>query len=308
MKTALVLMAAGLGSRYGGDKQITGFGPNNEILMDYAVFDGIRAGFNRFIFVIRPELEGLLSTLLGSKLKGLTGTDGESIEIRTVYQDNATLPDWFSMPPERTKPLGTVHAVLAAQKEAEMPFGVINADDYYSFEALKDLHDGLLQLPERGGGMMIAYRLKNTLSNTGAVTRGVCTAADGFLSDIRETYSIRRFPDGTIKSEESGAVLDPDCPVSMNVWGFAPAIFEDMERYFHAFLRSLTPEDLKKECILPNMVGEFLQKKELTVSVKETHSPWFGVTFREDTPEVRQKLKAMHDAGQYPPVLWGTKE
>lgn len=308
MKTALVLMAAGLGSRYGGDKQITGFGPNNEILMDYAVYDGIRAGFNRFIFVIRPELEGLLSTLLGGKLNGLTGTNGEPIEVRTVYQDGSTLPGWFSLPPERTKPLGTLHAVLAAQKEADMPFGVINADDYYSFEALKDLHDGLLALPEQDGGLMIAYRLKNTLSASGAVTRGVCSIENEYLADIRETYRIRQFPDGTVKSEESGDILDPDCPVSMNVWGFSPAIFEDMERYFYDFLRSLTTEDLKKECILPNMVGAFLQAGQLSVSVKETHSPWFGVTFREDAPEVRQKLKAMHDAGKYPPVLWNTKE
>ncbi len=307
MKTALVLMAAGLGSRYGGNKQIDGLGPNNEILMDYAVYDGVKAGFNKIVFVIKEEIVDTVKMLCGEKFVGLTGTDGEPVEVEYVFQDETTIPDWYKMPAERVKPLGTVHAVLAAKKAVKEPFAVINADDYYSFSALKTLHDALCGLPEKGRGLMIAYRLKNTVSRNGAVTRGVCSVENGKLTKVTETYKITVFPDGTIRDTEtdpSGVVLDPECAVSMNTWGFAASVFEDMEQYFADFLRGLAPNELKKECILPNMVDDFIKAGKMEVSALDTDAVWFGVTYKEDKPTVSEELRKLHDAGIYPPKLW----
>ena len=277
MKTALVVMAAGLGSRYGGNKQVDGFGPNNEILMDYAVYDGIKAGFNKIVFIIKEEIFDLVRNLLGDKLNGVLGTDGKPVEIEYVFQDETTIPDWYEVPKDRTKPFGTVHAVLAAEKVVNEPFAVINADDYYSYPALKALHDGVVALPESGKGLMIAYRLKNTVSKNGAVTRGVCSTENSLLTKVTETYKITVFPDGTIRDTETdpnGIVLEPECAVSMNTWGFTPEIFKDMKQYFADFLRGLSPEEIKKECILPGMVDELIQRGKL------------------------------HDAGVYPEKLW----
>jgi len=307
MKTALVLMAAGLGSRYGGNKQIDGLGPNNEILMDYAVYDGIRAGFNKIVFVIKEEIVDTVKMLCGDKFVGLTGTDGEPVEVEYVFQDGTTIPSWYTVPSERVKPLGTVHAVLAAKKAVNEPFAVINADDYYSFSALKTLHDALCALPERGKGLMIAYRLKNTVSKNGAVTRGVCCVENGKLTKVTETYKITVFPDGTIRDTETdpnGIVLDPECAVSMNTWGFAPSVFEDMEQFFADFLRDLSPDELKKECILPNMVDDFIRSGKMEVSALDTDAIWFGVTYKEDKPTVSEELRKLHNAGVYPEKLW----
>lgn len=300
-------MAAGLGSRYGGNKQIDGLGPNNEILMDYAIYDGVKAGFNKIVFVIKEEIVDTVKMLCGEKFVGITGTDGEPVEVEYVFQDETTIPDWYKMPVERVKPLGTVHAVLAAKKAVNEPFAVINADDYYSFSALKTLHDGLETLPEKGKGLMIAYRLKNTVSKNGAVTRGVCSVENGLLTKVTETYKITVFPDGTIRDTETdpdGVMLDPENAVSMNTWGFTPAIFEDMEQYFAEFLKNLSPDEIKKECILPGMVDELIRKGKLEVAALDTDAVWFGVTYKEDKPTVTAELRKLHDAGVYPEKLW----
>ena len=300
-------MAAGLGSRYGGNKQIDGLGPNNEILMDYAIYDGVKAGFNKIVFVIKEEIVDTVKMLCGEKFVGITGTDGEPVEVEYVFQDETTIPDWYKMPVERVKPLGTVHAVLAAKKAVNEPFAVINADDYYSFSALKTLHDGLETLPEKGKGLMIAYRLKNTVSKNGAVTRGVCSVENGLLTKVTETYKITVFPDGTIRDTETdpdGVMLDPENAVSMNTWGFTPAIFEDMEQYFAEFLKNLPPDEIKKECILPGMVDELIRKGKLEVAALDTDAVWFGVTYKEDKPTVTAELRKLHDAGVYPEKLW----
>ena len=307
MKTALVVMAAGLGSRYGGNKQVDGFGPNNEILMDYAVYDGIKAGFNKVVFIVKEDILDLVKNLCGNKINGTLGVDGEPVEVEYVFQDETTIPDWYEIPKDRTKPFGTVHAVLAAKKAVNEPFAIINADDYYSYDALKALHDALVQLPEKGEGVMMAYRLKNTVSKNGAVTRGVCSVENGVLTKVTETYKITVFPDGSIRdtqTEENGVILDPESAVSMNTWGFMPSMFEDMERYFADFLKELSPDEIKKECILPNMVDELINAGVLSVAAIDTDSIWFGVTYKEDKPFVMGELKKLHDAGVYPEKLW----
>ena len=307
MKTSLVVMAAGLGSRYGGNKQIDGFGPNNEILMDYAVYDGIKAGFNKVVFIVKEDILDLVKMLCGNKLRGVVGTDGEPVEVEYVFQDETTIPKWYNVPKDRVKPFGTVHAVLAAKNAVNEPFAVINADDYYSYSALKTLHDGLLTLPESGKGLMIAYRLKNTVSRNGAVTRGVCCVENGKLTKITETYKITVFPDGTIRDTEkdlNGILLEPECAVSMNTWGFSPSVFADMEQYFVDFLRDLPEGELKRECILPGMVDECIKAGRLEIAALDTDAVWFGVTYQEDKPTVIAELKKLHDAGVYPEKLW----
>lgn len=307
MKTALVLMAAGLGSRYGGNKQIDGLGPNNEILMDYAVYDGIKAGFNKIVFVIKAEILDTVKRLCGDKFVGLTDKNGEPVEVSYVFQDATTIPNWYKIPENRIKPFGTVHAVLAAKKVIHEPFAVINADDYYGFSALKALHDALETLPETGNGLMIAYRLKNTVSKNGAVTRGICTVENGMLTKVTETYKICVFPDGTVRDTETdreGTVLDPESAVSMNTWGFTPSVFEDMQRYFDEFLYGIGENELKKECILPNMIDEFIKSGKIKIRALDTDSVWFGVTYREDRKTVSEELKKLHASGVYPEKLW----
>jgi len=275
--------------------------------MDYAIYDGIKAGFNKIVFIVKEDILDLVKFLCGDKLEGAVGTDGEPVEVEYVFQDETTIPEWYSVPKNRVKPFGTVHAVLAAEKAVSEPFAVINADDYYSYSALKVLHDGLLELPKRGKGLMIAYRLKNTVSEHGAVTRGVCGVENGYLTKVTETYKITVFPDGSIRDTEtdpSGTELDPECAVSMNTWGFTPAIFEDMKQYFAEFLKGLAPDEIKKECILPGMVDELIQSGKLSVAAIDTDAVWFGVTYKEDKPFVKQELKKLHDAGVYPEKLW----
>ena len=299
MNTTLIVMAAGLASRYGGNKQIAGMGPNGEILLEYSVWDALRAGFNRVVFVIRPEMEAQMRALCGDRL-------AERVEVRYAFQDFSSLPGWYAVPNGRTKPFGTVHAVLCARDCVNGPFAVINADDYYGVDAFSTMHSCLVNLQDASRMAMVGYRLKNTVSAHGAVTRGVCSVEAGRLRDVVEVQKIRLFPDGRIADTsvgEPGVALDPDALVSMNFWGFHPGIFEPMQRAFEAFLRRMAPDDVKGEYPLPVMVDRLLKAGETSVEVLETRAVWFGVTYQEDKPLVQAALRRLHAEGVYPEKL-----
>lgn len=304
MHATLVVMAAGMGSRYGGDKQVDGVGPHGEILMNYGVYDAARAGFDKVVFVIKPEIRELIQRLAGDALETLHTPDGRKVEFCYAEQTFDSVPDFYRIPAERTKPFGTTHAVLCARELVHEPFCVINADDYYGVDAYRTIYQALQTLPVAGEAAMVGYLLKNTVTKYGTVSRGVCHTADGKLTDIRETLKIQLFPDGSIADVAEGVrhELDGDSVVSMNFWGFAPSVFDAMERYFHDFLRRVG-DDPKAECLLPTMVGDMMDRGELSVSVLESHDQWFGMTYHEDRPRVAAALQKLHDAGVYPDKL-----
>lgn len=306
MKAALVIMAAGMGSRYGGDKQVDGVGPNGEMLMEYAIFDAVQAGFTKVVLIIKPEIETLVRGMADSLLKRLRTREGQPVEAVYVYQTAESLPQWYVLPPERTRPLGTCHALLAAKDAVNEPFIVINADDYYGRDAFCAAYAALARLPKAGRAAMVGYRLENTISENGSVTRGVCRTEGTTLKAVEETYQVRRCADGAIRSLAAGEdspALAGEAVVSMNFWCFTPWILERLETYFYDFLRALAPGDCKSECVLPVMVDHLLQSGALEVEVLCSADRWFGVTYREDREQVRQALRALHDAGSYPPQL-----
>ncbi len=299
MNTTLVVMAAGMASRYGGNKQITGMGPNGEILLEYSVHDAVRAGFDKVVLIIRPEMLEDMKRICGDKLS-------EKVRVEYAFQDYGSLPDWYAVPEGRVKPYGTVHAVLCAADCVHEPFAVINADDYYGVDAFRKMRDYLAAAADPGRAAMVGYRLKNTVSIHGAVTRGVCAVSDGRLSDVNEVACIRLFEDGRIadtSAGEPGVDLDPEALVSMNFWGFLPAAFDAMRQYFEAFLRDADPADLKAECLLPVMVGDLLKTGGLAVDVLSTDAVWFGVTYQQDRPLVQRALRELHEQGVYPGKL-----
>ncbi len=308
MKAALVIMAAGMGSRYGGSKQVDGIGPNGEILMEYSIYDALRAGFTKVVFIIKPEMRGMMEELCGRRVADLTAADGSPVEVCYACQDFSSVPAFYSIPEGRAKPFGTAHAVLCARECVHEPFVVINADDYYGADAFRVIYDELGKLKAEGEAAMVGYRLDKTVSEHGSVTRGVCHVTDGRLDKIVETFKLTLFPDGTIRDvdkDPQGEVYAPDTPVSMNFWGFTPWIFTKLEAYFGAFLRALPAGELKKECLLPSMVGELIEKGELSVRVLHSDAKWFGMTYHEDKDAVTAALRSLHDAGVYPPSLRG---
>ena len=218
MSVSLVIMAAGLGSRYGGSKQVDGIGPNSEILMEYSIYDAIRAGFDKIVFIIKPEMREMMEGLVGY-LKNKTAKSGRPVEIAYVYQDFSSVPNFYHIPEGRTKPFGTVHALLCAEPAVDGPFCVINADDYYGVDAYRTIYEQLVRLPENGQAVMVGYLLKNTASLHGTVSRGVCHVQDGKLSSIQETLKIQLYPDGHLTDLDTGADLSPETVVSMNFWG-----------------------------------------------------------------------------------------
>ena len=305
MKAALVIMAAGMGSRYGGNKQVDGVGPNGEILMEYSIYDAIRAGFTKVVFIIKPEMVDMMKNLCGDRVSQRKTRDGENVEVCYAFQDFSSVPDFYQIPADRVKPFGTTHAVLCARDVIREPFCVINADDYYGVDAFRIVYEELGRLAETGEATMVGYLLKNTVSINGTVSRGVCQTVDGKLTGVKETLKIQLFPDGSIADVADGqrVELDPEAVVSMNFWGFTPGIFQEMEAYFEDFLRNRAGTNIKAECLLPNMVGELVDEGRLTVSVLHSADRWFGMTYQEDRQNVMDELKKLHDAGVYPPSL-----
>lgn len=291
-KTTLLIMAAGLGSRYGGNKQIDGIGPHGEILMQYSIYDALRAGFNKIVFIIKPEHKAIIEGFCSSV----------NAEIEFVYQDYSSLPTSYTVPASRVKPFGTVHAVLCAKDVISEPFAVINADDFYGRDAFFTIHERLLELKD-GDAAMVSYRLENTVSPSGAVTRGICEIENGLLKKVNETYKITLEADGSIRDESSG-ILDGNSPVSMNMWGFTPRIFDGMSKHFESFLAALSQDEIKAELALPTAVDKMIADKALCVHALSTPAVWFGVTYAEDKAAVAAALKEKHESGEYPEKLF----
>lgn len=302
-KATLVIMAAGMGSRYGGDKQVDGVGPNGEYLMQYSVFDAVRAGFDKVIFIIRPEILDLIKKMCGNMVEKLKTPAGKPVEVAYAYQTLDDVPDFYTVPKDRTKPFGTLHAARSARHVVHEPFCVINADDYYGVDAYRIIFDELMRLKDNEA-TMVGYLVRNTVTEHGTVSRGVCHIADGKLTGVKEALKIQLFPDGSIADMDSGerVELAPDTIVSMNFWGFTPAVFDAMEEYFHAFLRT-AGDALKAECMLPNMVGEMIDRGKISVTVLHSKDRWFGMTYHEDRAIVAAELKRLHDSGVYPKEL-----
>ena len=303
MHAALVIMAAGIGSRYGGSKQTDGVGPHGEILMEYGVYDAVRAGFDKVVFIIKPDMRELMERLCGNMASRLHTADGRLVEVRYAYQDDTTLPVWYTKPAGRTKPFGTAHAVLCTRDIVHEPFCVINADDYYGVDAYRTIYEELVKLPAEGKGTMVGYLLKNTASLHGTVSRGVCKVKDGKLDTIQEALKVQLYPDGHLTDLDTDTDLAPDTVVSMNFWGFMPSIFPALRTYFENFLRGLPDDAMKAECLLPLMVGEELKAGRMTVSVLHSKDRWFGMTYREDRARVAEDLRQLHESGVYPPSL-----
>ena len=299
VKPILLIMAAGMGSRYGGLKQMDPVGPDGEFILDYSLFDARRAGFGRAVLVIKRENEEDFRRLLCNRVK---------MPISFAYQELTDLPEGYAVPDGRVKPWGTGHAVRAARGLIDAPFCVINADDYYGAKAFDLACDHLRRVKDDGDFSMVGYRLRNTLSETGFVARGVCDVApDGTLKDITERTHIISTVDGPLMSEDQRTYtrLDPETIVSMNMWGFPSAMLDRLDEAFPAFLdRALSENPLKAEFFLPFAVDGLLRAGRARVTVTATPDRWYGVTYREDRPLVVEALRRMIAEGLYPEHLW----
>lgn len=298
-KASLLILAAGMGSRYGALKQMDAFGPNGETIIDYSIYDAIQAGFTKIVFVIRSSFQDEFKERMEQRWLG-------KIEMNYVCQELDGIPAPFHVPADRTKPWGTGHAVWVAKDLIAEPFGVINADDYYGREALKSLYDFLISSSANESVyVVIAYLLKNTLSDFGKVNRGVCTVdKDGFLKFIKECKGIRINDQNEIFYTEEDQVfqLSPDTPVSMNMWGFHPNYFEWAEAYFINFLSHRINEE-NAEFYIPELIQELMDRGELKVGVLKSPSKWFGVTYQEDKPMVQEAFRQMIASNYYPEQL-----
>ena len=303
MKPTLLLLAAGMGSRYGGLKQLDGLGPNGETIMDYSIYDAIQSGFGKIVFVIRKDFEQEFREKILKKYEG-------HVPLALVFQSLDALPAGYKCPEGRVKPWGTNHAVLMAKDVIHEPFCVINCDDFYNRDAYKVMGGFLSSLPEGSTNRyaMIGYRVSNTLSENGTVARGICsTDSEGNLTTVVERTEIMRVGKDVCYKDEQGAwVAVPDnTPVSMNVWGFTPDYFEHSEEYFKGFLSDKkNMENPKAEFFIPLMVNKLIVDKTATVKVLDTTSKWFGVTYAADRQGVVDKIKALVDGGVYPKTLF----
>ncbi len=303
--TTLVIMAAGIGSRFGGGvKQLTSFGPGGEIIMDYSVYDALEAGFQKVVFVIRKTMLDDFREVIGRRME-------RAVPVEYVFQEMDDLPQGFSVPSGRVKPWGTGQAILACRQAVHEPFAVINADDYYGKDAFCKVHDYLTNVPgqgrERYQFCMAGFVLKNTLSEHGGVTRGLCRL-DGrrALTEIRETRGIVKTQSGAAVQHADGSLtaLDPETLVSMNFWGFTPDFIGELERGFLRFLSGLGENAASAEYLLPTIVDGLLKEKRVDLTVLPSNDRWFGVTYREDVPYVRQAFAELTAGGVYPSPLF----
>lgn len=299
MKPTLFVLAAGMGSRYGGLKQLDGLGPNGETIMDYSIFDAIRGGFGKIVFVIRKDFEQDFRDKVLSKYEG-------HIPTELVFQAITDLPEGFTCPEERVKPWGTNHAVMMAADAIHEPFAVINADDFYGREAYAAISTYLSELEgSKGKYCMVGYQVSKTLSENGTVSRGVCTVdAEGNLQGMVERTQIERV-NGTILFHDGGAdePLAENTPVSMNLFGFTPDYFDHSKAYFKEFLTA-NIDNLKSEFFIPLMVNKVINDGTATMRVLRTTSDWFGVTYKEDKPQLMAKIEELIEKGIYPRNLW----
>ncbi len=301
-KPALVVMAAGMGSRYGGLKQIDPVDRDGHIIMDFSIYDALRAGFEKVVFIIKKENEAMFREAIGDRI-------ASQMEVQYVFQDLYNLPEGFSVPEGRVKPWGTGHAVLSCIDVIDGPFAVINADDYYGVHAFQLAYDFLTSSEENDEKLpyryvMVGYQLQNTLTDFGHVARGVCvTDEKGFLQKINERTHIEKRDNGAFYTEDDGETwneLPMDCTVSMNMWGFSASILRELRDRFPVFLqKSLKENPLKCEYFLPFVVDELLQEKKATVQVVTSPDRWHGVTYKEDKPAVMAAIQALKDQGLY---------
>lgn len=305
-RAALVIMAAGIGSRFGGGiKQLAPVGPNGEIIMDYSIYDALEAGFDKVVFVIRKDLEKDFKEVIGNRIEKQT-------EVAYVYQEVDDIPaDYKDKFAGRTKPWGTGQAILCCKDVIDSPFLVINADDYYGKSAFKEAYSYLTSVHDTGKIQicMVSFILKNTLSDNGGVTRGLCQVdSDGMLTGIKETHNIEKEGMGAVIRSDSGTQeLDADSPVSMNMWGLTPEFIDILKTGFDEFLKEIAEDDLKAEYLLPTIIGELLEEGRLDVKVLKSHDQWFGVTYKEDRETVTDAVRKLIEDGIYPSVLYSTQ-
>ncbi len=294
-KPSLLILAAGMGSRYGGLKQIDPLGPNGEIIIDYSVHDAILAGFGKVVFVIKRELEDTFRDVIGSRFVG-------KIQVEYAYQDMNDLPEGFAAPEGRAKPWGTGHAVYAARKHLEGPFGIIGSDDFFGRDTLMQLGKFCAERCDSTHLGMVGYRLCNTLSESGGVSRGVCQVQNGNLQTVTERLDIRRDISGVIScaGEERRIVLPDNTPVSLNVWALHSDVFSVMEKDFTEWLKHGSGDPMKREYYLPAFVDGLVKNGAASVAVMDTSSKWYGVTHQADRPQMQNALKTMHEEGTYP--------
>jgi UTP-glucose-1-phosphate uridylyltransferase len=294
----LLVLAAGMGSRYGGLKQIEGVGPGGETIIDYSIYDAMRAGFGKLVFIIRKDIEQSFKEVVGARFE-------KRIAVDYVFQELNKIPAGFQVPAGRTKPWGTTQAILMAADVIHEPFAVINADDFYGAESYRVLSEKLQD--GTGDNAMVGFVLRNTLSEFGTVARGVCRVGeDGYLQEVVEMTSIARDGDHAKNTDSDGnvTVLTGDEAVSMNMFGFTPGVFGQLEEHFKKFLEA-NGSELKKECYIPSTVNDMLLAGQTKVKVLHSNDPWFGVTYREDHANVVDSIRRLIDKGVYPERLWG---
>lgn len=301
-KPILVVMAAGMGSRYGKLKQLDPVGPNGEVIIDYSIYDAKRAGFETVVFIIKKAIEAEFKKVIGDRIS-------KYMDVRYAFQELDKLPEGYSIPEGRQKPYGTAHAILCAKDVIDAPFAIINADDYYGSHAFKTIFDYLSNCKSPYDFCAVSYLVKNTVTKNGSVSRGVCTTDEnGYLKDVTERVRIEYHNEGIGFTEDDGAtwtMLDPDTPVSMNLWGVTPSFIDEIEQGFPEFLdKGFESNPVKCEYYLPSVISSMIESKKASVKLLSSTDKWYGVTYKEDKQTVVDALVNKVSEGQYPEKLW----